>query len=178
MVKPLHVKTGVLICVRRGRMILHTEEETLPSVLAITWVKIRPATFIDILLAWQDPMDQVSAILLTTITIIRKYKHFPLRSKFSPVFERHLIHQTTMGDDEFRSMKRSRFDQIEPDPKRSSRFDRRSRSPSTRHLENRRSRSPISRSRDSAASSSVEVKSPPGQDPATAAGWSCMFSSP
>ncbi|MCJ1449633.1 MAG: hypothetical protein MMC23_010155 [Stictis urceolatum] len=74
-----------------------------------------------------------------------------------------------MGDDEFRSMKRSRFDQIEPDPKRSSRFDRRSRSPSTRHLENRRSRSPISRSRDSAASSSVEVKSPPGQDPATAA---------
>ncbi|KAL8916924.1 MAG: hypothetical protein Q9172_006046 [Xanthocarpia lactea] len=48
-----------------------------------------------------------------------------------------------MADDERRSSKRSRFDQTEPEPKRSSRFDRRSRSPSRRESETRRSRSPL-----------------------------------
>lgn len=41
-------------------------------------------------------------------------------------------------------MKRSRFDQTEPEPKRASRFDRRSRSPPPRRTsESRRSRSPV-----------------------------------
>ncbi|KAK3171104.1 hypothetical protein OEA41_003188 [Lepraria neglecta] len=48
-----------------------------------------------------------------------------------------------MADDERRSSKRSRFDQTEPEPKRTSRFDRRSRSPSSRTSEARRSRSPL-----------------------------------
>ncbi|KAL8968240.1 MAG: hypothetical protein Q9183_002557 [Haloplaca sp. 2 TL-2023] len=48
-----------------------------------------------------------------------------------------------MADEERRSSKRSRFDQTEPEPKRSSRFDRRSRSPSRRESEVRRSRSPL-----------------------------------
>ncbi|KAI4184221.1 MAG: hypothetical protein L6R41_004903 [Letrouitia leprolyta] len=48
-----------------------------------------------------------------------------------------------MADDERRTSKRSRFDQTEPESKRSSRFDRRSRSPSSRQSETRRSRSPL-----------------------------------
>ncbi len=39
--------------------------------------------------------------------------------------------------------KRSRFDQTEPELKRTSRFDRRSRSPSAKNSESRRSRSPL-----------------------------------
>ncbi|KAL9100477.1 MAG: hypothetical protein Q9163_004150 [Psora crenata] len=49
-----------------------------------------------------------------------------------------------MADEEKRSSKRSRFDQTEPEPKRSSRFDRRSRSPPLKQSEPRRSRSPLS----------------------------------
>ncbi|KAL8711592.1 MAG: hypothetical protein Q9220_004002 [cf. Caloplaca sp. 1 TL-2023] len=52
-----------------------------------------------------------------------------------------------MADDERRSSKRSRFDQTEPEPKRSSRFDRRSRSPSRRESESQRSRSPLAPSK-------------------------------
>ncbi|KAL9635257.1 MAG: hypothetical protein Q9164_003582 [Protoblastenia rupestris] len=48
-----------------------------------------------------------------------------------------------MADEERRNSKRSRFDQTEPEPKRSSRFDRRSRSP-PKQTEVRRSRSPLS----------------------------------
>lgn len=47
-----------------------------------------------------------------------------------------------MADDERRSSKRSRFDQTEPEVKRS-RFDRRSRSPPSKTSEARRSRSPL-----------------------------------
>ncbi|MCJ1452671.1 hypothetical protein MMC28_003014 [Mycoblastus sanguinarius] len=48
-----------------------------------------------------------------------------------------------MADDDRRSSKRSRFDQTEPEVKRSSRFDRRSRSPPSKKLETARSRSPL-----------------------------------
>jgi hypothetical protein len=73
-----------------------------------------------------------------------------------------------MADDE-RRVKRSRFDQTEPEPRRS-RFDRRSRSPSARQSESTRTRSPLSR----------EPRSPAGNgsgkdslaDPAAAAGMS------
>ncbi|KAI9731785.1 MAG: hypothetical protein M1834_004574 [Cirrosporium novae-zelandiae] len=71
-----------------------------------------------------------------------------------------------MSDDHHRSAKRSRFDQTEPEPKRTSRFDRRSRSPSTRTSESRRSRSPIRR--DSATPAS-EDKDKKKFDPAAAA---------
>ncbi|KOS23224.1 Uncharacterized protein ESCO_003586 [Escovopsis weberi] len=47
-----------------------------------------------------------------------------------------------MDDPERRTMKRSRFDQTEPEPKRASRFDRRSRSPPARRDE-ARERSPL-----------------------------------
>ncbi|RKF83355.1 Protein RIK [Golovinomyces cichoracearum] len=47
-----------------------------------------------------------------------------------------------MDDTERRAVKRSRFDQVEPEPKRASRFDRRSRSPAQKKSESRRSRSP------------------------------------
>ncbi|KAL1886285.1 hypothetical protein Plec18167_000214 [Paecilomyces lecythidis] len=63
--------------------------------------------------------------------------------------------------DEERRTKRSRFDQTEPEPRRS-RFDRRSRSPSARQSESTRTRSPLSR----------EPRSPGGddkKDPAAAA---------
>lgn len=67
-----------------------------------------------------------------------------------------------MADNERRA-KRSRFDQTEPEPRRS-RFDRRSRSPSARQSESVRDRSPLSR----------DAKSPAGDDsrpdPAAAAG--------
>ena len=73
--------------------------------------------------------------------------------------------EKNMADDERRGSKRSRFDQTEPEPKRTSRFDRRSRSPASKQSDTRRSRSPLS------------VKSPlsPGalgakSDPAAAAG--------
>lgn len=64
--------------------------------------------------------------------------------------------------DEERRTKRSRFDQTEPEPRRS-RFDRRSRSPSARQSESTRTRSPLSREPNSPA-----AKTP--TDPAAAAG--------
>ena len=73
-----------------------------------------------------------------------------------------------MTESDSRSSKRSRFDQTEPEVKRSSRFDRRSRSPSNRHSESRRSRSPIARAKST--SIDVEDKKKPGLDPAAAAG--------
>lgn len=59
--------------------------------------------------------------------------------------------------------KRSRFDQTEPEPKRSSQLQRRSRSPSTRKPSTHRSRSP--------ASANNEAQEPDGRkgDPAAAA---------
>ncbi|KAJ5231625.1 uncharacterized protein N7469_006213 [Penicillium citrinum] len=63
--------------------------------------------------------------------------------------------------DEERRTKRSRFDQTEPEPRRS-RFDRRSRSPSARQSESTRTRSPLSREPNSPA-----AKTP--TDPAAAA---------
>ena len=71
-----------------------------------------------------------------------------------------------MEDTERRSEKRSRFDQTEPEPRRS-RFDRRSRSPPPRKPDfgRDRERSPLSRPRDAPA----DAKSPP-VDPAAAAG--------
>ena len=75
-----------------------------------------------------------------------------------------------MADSDSRSSKRSRFDQTEPEPKRSSRFDRRSRSP-TRQSESRRSRSPVNRDRNGPLSPvSSEGKPKSGLDPAAAAG--------
>ncbi|KAI4234034.1 MAG: hypothetical protein LQ349_004040 [Xanthoria aureola] len=75
-----------------------------------------------------------------------------------------------MGDDERRSSKRSRFDQTEPEPKRSSRFDRRSRSPSRRESETQRSRSPLApaKSMSPVAAESVGPKAF-AADPAAAA---------
>ncbi|KAL8733383.1 MAG: hypothetical protein Q9166_002207 [cf. Caloplaca sp. 2 TL-2023] len=75
-----------------------------------------------------------------------------------------------MADDERRSSKRSRFDQTEPEPKRSSRFDRRSRSPSRRESETQRSRSPLapSKSMSPGAAESVGPKAF-AADPAAAA---------
>ncbi|KAL8842797.1 MAG: hypothetical protein Q9176_002433 [Flavoplaca citrina] len=75
-----------------------------------------------------------------------------------------------MADDERRSSKRSRFDQTEPEPKRSSRFDRRSRSPSRRESETQRSRSPLAPSKpmSPAATESVGPKAF-ATDPAAAA---------
>lgn len=70
-----------------------------------------------------------------------------------------------MDDTERRSVKRSRFDQKEPEPKRTSRFDRRSRSPpATRDEDARRSRSPVERNSGSPAAFKA------GADPAAAAG--------
>ncbi|KAI0443173.1 hypothetical protein F4803DRAFT_561829 [Xylaria telfairii] len=54
-----------------------------------------------------------------------------------------------MDDTERRTAKRSRFDQTEPEPRRS-RFDRRSRSPAARKSESTRDRSPLNRGADSA----------------------------
>ncbi|KAI9829009.1 MAG: hypothetical protein M1832_000032 [Thelocarpon impressellum] len=69
-----------------------------------------------------------------------------------------------MTDEERRQAKRSRFDQTEPEIKRSSRFDRRSRSPPVKESRSRRSRSPLSKE---AASPGPEKK--PAIDPAAAA---------
>lgn len=73
-----------------------------------------------------------------------------------------------MADEERRTAKRSRFDQTEPEVKRSSRFDRRSRSPTSRTSETRRSRSPIARER--VLSPGSEEKKKAALDPAAAAG--------
>ncbi|KAI4143998.1 MAG: hypothetical protein L6R39_004359 [Caloplaca ligustica] len=75
-----------------------------------------------------------------------------------------------MADDGRRTAKRSRFDQIEPEPKRSSRLDRRSRSPSRRGSETRRSRSPLAPSK-SLSPGITENKGPKAfaTDPAAAA---------
>ncbi|KAI4154067.1 MAG: hypothetical protein LQ340_001922 [Diploschistes diacapsis] len=69
-----------------------------------------------------------------------------------------------MADEEKRISKRSRFDQTEPEPKRSSRFDRRSRSPSNRHSESHRSRSPVNRNENG-----TESRKSGGADAAAAA---------
>ncbi|KAL2160257.1 hypothetical protein VTH06DRAFT_1430 [Thermothelomyces fergusii] len=70
-----------------------------------------------------------------------------------------------MDETERRNVKRSRFDQTEPEPRRS-RFDRRSRSPPARKPDSGRDRerSPLSKPRDAPTDS----KSPP-VDPAAAA---------
>ncbi|KAF7586761.1 hypothetical protein BBP40_008354, partial [Aspergillus hancockii] len=71
-----------------------------------------------------------------------------------------------MADDD-RRVKRSRFDQTEPEPRRASRFDRRSRSPSSRQSEATRTRSPLSR--EPRSPSADTTKKPVGSDPAAAA---------
>ncbi|KAE8390653.1 hypothetical protein BDV23DRAFT_155028 [Aspergillus alliaceus] len=71
-----------------------------------------------------------------------------------------------MADDE-RRVKRSRFDQTEPEPRRPSRFDRRSRSPSSRQSEITRTRSPLSR--EPRSPSADTTKKSVGADPAAAA---------
>ncbi|OQD73849.1 hypothetical protein PENDEC_c013G01502 [Penicillium decumbens] len=68
--------------------------------------------------------------------------------------------------EEDRRAKRSRFDQTEPEPRRS-RFDRRSRSPSGRQSESTRTRSPLSREPRSPAGTGSGKGSP--ADPAAAA---------
>ena len=72
-----------------------------------------------------------------------------------------------MADEERKSSKRSRFDQTEPDVKRTSRFDRRSRSPTSRASESQRSRSPLV-SKTPFSPGAQSQKSP--SDPAAAAG--------
>ncbi|EEH18509.2 hypothetical protein PABG_07569 [Paracoccidioides brasiliensis Pb03] len=70
-----------------------------------------------------------------------------------------------MADSERRA-KRSRFDQTEPEPRRS-RFDRRSRSPSTRNSDSTRERSPLSREFRSPGSD--DKRKPASTDPTVAA---------
>ncbi|KAI1111243.1 hypothetical protein F5Y14DRAFT_443441 [Nemania sp. NC0429] len=70
-----------------------------------------------------------------------------------------------MDDTERRTAKRSRFDQTEPEPRRS-RFDRRSRSPTARKPDGARDRSPLARGIDSAVS---ETKKTPVDAAAAAA---------
>ncbi|KAI4134665.1 MAG: hypothetical protein LQ347_001337 [Umbilicaria vellea] len=72
-----------------------------------------------------------------------------------------------MADEERRAAKRSRFDQTEPEVKRSSRFDRRSRSPTRKTSETQRSRSPIAKER--VLSPGTEDKKKAALDPAAAA---------
>ena len=76
-------------------------------------------------------------------------------------------HLQEMADEERKSSKRSRFDQTEPDVKRTSRFDRRSRSPTSRVSESQRSRSPLVPK--TPFSPGAESKKSP-LDPAAAAG--------
>ena len=83
-------------------------------------------------------------------------------------FFHNLVFISEMDDTERRAVKRSRFDQKEPEPKRASRFDRRSRSPPA-VKESRRSRSPLGRASDSPAPASAPAISSSG-DPAAAAG--------
>lgn len=78
-----------------------------------------------------------------------------------------ILHAIAMDDTERRTAKRSRFDQTEPEPRRS-RFDRRSRSPAARKSDSTRDRSPLNRGADSAT---PETKKNP-VDAAAAAGWS------
>ncbi|KAH7157100.1 hypothetical protein EDB81DRAFT_788853 [Dactylonectria macrodidyma] len=68
-----------------------------------------------------------------------------------------------MDDSERRTVKRSRFDQTEPEPKRASRFDRRSRSPPARRSESGRDRSPL------AHDAALEPKKSPADAAAAAA---------
>ncbi|KAL3960093.1 hypothetical protein ACCO45_005210 [Purpureocillium lilacinum] len=68
-----------------------------------------------------------------------------------------------MSDADRPAPKRSRFDQMEPEPKRPSRFDRRSRSPPARRTPDARDRSPLPRD------ASAEAKKSPSVDPAAAA---------
>ncbi|KAI0398895.1 hypothetical protein F4802DRAFT_611305 [Xylaria palmicola] len=70
-----------------------------------------------------------------------------------------------MDDTERRTAKRSRFDQTEPEPRRS-RFDRRSRSPAARKPDSARDRSPLNRGMDSAT---PETKKSPVDAAAAAA---------
>ncbi|GAP83721.2 putative kh domain-containing protein [Rosellinia necatrix] len=70
-----------------------------------------------------------------------------------------------MEDSERRTAKRSRFDQTEPEPRRS-RFDRRSRSPVARKPDSARDRSPLGRGADNAA---PETKKSPVDAAAAAA---------
>ncbi|RWA08591.1 hypothetical protein EKO27_g6506 [Xylaria grammica] len=70
-----------------------------------------------------------------------------------------------MDDTERHTAKRSRFDQTEPEPRRS-RFDRRSRSPAGRKLDGPRDRSPLNRGADSAT---PETKKSPVDAAAAAA---------
>lgn len=72
-----------------------------------------------------------------------------------------------MADEERKGSKRSRFDQTEPDVKRTSRFDRRSRSPTSRTSQTQRSRSPLTSK--APFSPGVEDRKTP-LDPAAAAG--------
>ncbi|MCJ1355595.1 MAG: hypothetical protein MMC33_005587 [Icmadophila ericetorum] len=72
-----------------------------------------------------------------------------------------------MADEERRSSKRSRFDQTEPEPKRSTRFDRRSRSPISRESESKRSRSPVTK--DTPLSPTTTERKKSALDPAAAA---------
>lgn len=71
-----------------------------------------------------------------------------------------------MPDDEPK-VKRSRFDQTEPEPRKASRFDRRSRSPPSRSTDVGRSRSPMGHHSRSPAPSDQTSTS---QDPTAAAG--------
>ncbi len=102
---------------------------------------------------------KLSATTLTSIATLAVLNRSPIAN----LFPRDLC---AMDDSERRSTKRSRFDQTEPEPRRS-RFDRRSRSPPARKPDSGhdRERSPLSRPRDDPADS----KSPP-VDPAAAAG--------
>lgn len=72
-----------------------------------------------------------------------------------------------MAEEDRKGSKRSRFDQTEPDVKRTSRFDRRSRSPISRTSEPRRSRSPLA-AKTPFSPGAEDRKTP--LDPAAAAG--------
>jgi hypothetical protein len=76
-----------------------------------------------------------------------------------------------MDDTERRTTKRSRFDQTEPEPRRS-RFDRRSRSPAARKPESARDRSPLNKGNDSTTS---ETKKTPVDAAAAAGVFSLLF---
>lgn len=76
-----------------------------------------------------------------------------------------------MDDGDRRITKRSRFDQTQPEPKKS-RFDRRSRSPPSRKPDTTRDRSPLSRDGDRAT---PEAAKKPASDPAAAAGEALVW---
>lgn len=92
---------------------------------------------------------------------------FPAIDRYRAPSSRYKLYLNSMGDDE-RRVKRSRFDQTEPEPRKLSRFDRRSRSPSSRQqTDSRRSRSPLGKDLRSPVSSDKRSAS---IDPAAAAG--------